>query len=424
MNHQLVSTMLILVVLVLPVFIQVVRAQTEEQIQQTIAILQKQLKDRQDFKTNTLASTGLEKPTLTPQAYDKIKNCNPDQSMPVINSTKFNNWWKSYLTDFHCGHVLKTFPNNNTAIREFKLEANDHAGVGRYVQITKNDTDNPDGVLFPAWQFNNTTPGPTMRMTQGDHIRITIYNSNQSIFPHSFHMHSIHSGSMDGMTGQAGNIAPGAHFTYEFIARPFGVYPYHCHMEPIQQHIQRGLYGMMIIDPPTPRPPAKEMVMLMNGYSFNRINITNPDPSPLPVLVPPTMGDLRNMTADNRDDVLNPGGGEQGDDNQFYTVNGKAFGYSGVDMLHLVTHREYRIYLVNMLEFDPVNSFHLHGNLFNYFPSGTSMQPDYYNDIIILGQGDRAILETSFMLPGDFMFHSHINRFSNLGWQGLFHVTN
>ena len=29
-----------------------------------------------------------------------------------------------------------------------------------------------------------------------------------------------------------------------------------------------------------------------------------------------------------------------------------------------------RLYLVNVLEYDLINSFHLHGNLFNYFPTG------------------------------------------------------
>lgn len=37
--------------------------------------------------------------------------------------------------------------------------------------------------------------------------------------------------------------------------------------------------------------------------------------------------------------------------------------------------KPYRIYLVNMLEFELVNSFHLHGNMFEYYPSGTSMEP-------------------------------------------------
>ena len=49
-------------------------------------------------------------------------------------------------------------------------------------------------------------------MTEGDHIKITVFNSNSSTHAHSLHMHSIHSGEMDGMMGPAGTIPPGGSF--------------------------------------------------------------------------------------------------------------------------------------------------------------------------------------------------------------------
>ena len=52
---------------------------------------------------------------------------------------------------------------------------------------------------------------------------------------------------------------------------------------------------------------------------------------------------------------------DSGRDNEIYTVNGKAFDYM-IHPITLQTGKSYRIYLVNMLEFDLVNSFHLHGN--------------------------------------------------------------
>ena len=71
------------------------------------------------------------------------------------------------------------------------------------------------------------------------------------------------------MSGAAGMIEPGQKFVYDFIANPPGVYPYHCHMFPVEEHVSRGLYGMMIIDPVTPRPQAVEMVMMLNAYSYS-----------------------------------------------------------------------------------------------------------------------------------------------------------
>ena len=80
----------------------------------------------------------------------------------------------------------------------------------------------------------------------------------------------------------------------------------------------------------------------------------------------------------------------------------------------------YRIYLVNMLEFDPINSFHLHGNMFDYYPGGTGLNPSYKTDIVELGQGNRGIVQFTCDKPGMFMFHAHINGFTDLGWMGMF----
>ena len=55
-------------------------------------------------------------------------------------------------------------------------------------------------------------------------------------------------------------------------------------------------------------------------------------------------------------------------------------------------------------------------------PSGTSTEDSYLNDIVTLGQGDRGIMEFKFGLDGRYMFHSHVNEFSELGWMGVFDV--
>jgi FtsP/CotA-like multicopper oxidase with cupredoxin domain len=79
-----------------------------------------------------------------------------------------------------------------------------------------------------------------------------------------------------------------------------------------------------------------------------------------------------------------------------------------------------RIYLVNLTEFDPINSFHLHGMFFDAFRTGTRGSVADHTDTVMLCQGERAILETTFRYPGDFMFHAHQSEFAELGWMGLF----
>ena len=349
-------------------------------------------------------------PTETPQTTQLITstlNTNPTMaSIPEGKNCATNLSERpnpiQYLTYFNCGHVSTL--KNGTTLRQFSLIVSEN----NILPISDISTNNP--VLFNAWTFNDTIPGPTMRMTEGDHVQITVYNSNSSTHAHSVHMHSIHSGDMDGMTGPAGTIPPGDHFTYSFVASPYGVYPYHCHVEPITTHLNHGLYGVMIIDPKVPRTPAKEMVMLMNGYNL----VDDYAPSSGPLQHPPTVTELStNFGEATKSD--------EGADNQIYTVNGDAFLYRD-QPIQLVTGQQYRIYLVNMLEFDVANSFHLHGNMFEYYPSGTAMNPAYKTDIVTLGQGDRGIMEFTYDKPGMYMFHAHINRFTNLGWMGMFNV--
>ena len=82
----------------------------------------------------------------------------------------------------------------------------------------------------------------------------------------------------------------------------------------------------------------------------------------------------------------------------------------------------YRIYLTNILEYDPINSFHLHGNFFDYYPTGTRLESSEFTDTISQVQGQRGILELRFPYTGKYMFHAHKTEFAELGWMGFFEV--
>src|SRR5574341_555257 len=236
------------------------------------------------------------------------------------------------------------------------------------------------GIDFPAWTFNGRIPGPTIRATEGDRIRINFING--SPHPHSMHFHGMHPAEMDGVPGAGpGVIAPGESFTYEFDAEPFGLHLYHCHAFPLPRHIAKGLYGAFIIDPVGGRPPVdRELVMVMHGLDV-----------------------------------------DFDDANDFYAVNGIPFHYQN-HPIQIKVGEKVRIYLVNITQFDLVNSFHLHANFFHYYPTGTSLTPSEYTDTVIQGQAQRGILEFSYKYPGLYMFHAHVTEFSELGWTGHFEV--
>jgi FtsP/CotA-like multicopper oxidase with cupredoxin domain len=319
--------------------------------------------------------------------YDQEKNCATDLDKHPTSI--------EYLTYFNCGRIIpEEKTKTNQMIREFTL----------LVEENKTIPVSHQGHTLNGWTFNGTVPGPTMRMTEGDLVRITVINSADNAKAHSLHMHSIHSVDMDGIEGPGGTIAPGNSFTYEFIAQPYGVYPYHCHVNPIADHINRGLYGMMIIDPKEPREQMTEFAIMMNAYDLDYDQEGSTTIRPV------------NATAEELEEE-----GERG--NEIYTVNGKAFDYM-YNPIQIQNGKPYRIYLVNMVEFDPINNFHLHGNVFDYYTSGTDETADFKNDIVTLSQGDRGILEFQYKIPGRYMFHAHVTEFTDLGWMGFFNVKN
>ena len=267
------------------------------------------------------------------------------------------------LTDFDGGEVSKD--RSGRTVREYEFVA-----IDKEIEVAP-------GVFFPAWTYNGRVPGPTIRATEGDRVRIKLVNS--SGHPHTIHFHGIHPAEMDGVPG-AGEVGPGGSFTYDFVAEPFGTHLYHCHSLPLAQHIHRGLYGAFIVDPKEGRPEANEMVMVMNAFD------TNFD-------------------------------GE----NEVYAVNTIAFAYMN-NPIEIEAGQLQRAHVINITEFDPINSIHLHANFFDLYRTGTSLRPDEFTDIISMGQAERHMIEFTYSSRGHFMFHAHQTEFVDLGWMSAFQV--
>jgi FtsP/CotA-like multicopper oxidase with cupredoxin domain len=230
------------------------------------------------------------------------------------------------------------------------------------------------GVRFDAWTYNGTVPGPIVRATEGETLEIRLVN--RGTHPHTVHFHGSHDPSVDGVFQI---VEPGASLTYLHGAGPAGVHLYHCHAPPLAEHIARGLYGLFIVDPREGRPLAQELALVLSAFD--------------------TDGDGRN---------------------EIYAFNGRAFAY---DRQPIVVSRDLpvRVYLANLTEHDPVNSFHLHGEVFKLYRTGTTRTYEL-TDTVTLGQGERCLLEIEFQRSGMYMFHSHQSRFAERGAMGWFYV--
>ena len=307
-----------------------------------------------------------------PTSYDTHRHAGPAMG-PVgrvdttsFDPTKFLRTWNfsNLEPDARAKYYREELRPDGTRLREYQLVA-----VDREIEIAP-------GLFFPAWTYNGQVPGPTLRATEGDHVRVTFLN--QGTHPHTIHFHGWHPPEMDGSLAEHA-VMPGDRFVYEFDADPFGLHLYHCHASPLKRHIHKGLYGVFIIDPrDRPRPEADELVMVMNGFDTN-------------------------FDADN----------------EVYAVNTVANHFMH-EPIKVEVGKLVRIYLVNLTEFDLVNSLHLHGMFFDVFRTGTRTTTAESTDIVMLCQGERAVLETRFRSPGKFMFHAHQSEFAELGWMGLF----
>jgi manganese oxidase len=263
------------------------------------------------------------------------------------------------LRDFDYGTVKE---EDGRTVREFQLYAHS-------TPIELNSA-----ITFISWNLNDRVPAPTLRATEGDLIRVIFHNEDGH--SHSLHFHGIHPASMDGMEP----IRRGKTNIYEFEAETYGVHPYHCHVAPISRHIGKGLYGLLIIDPPEGRPPADEMVLVMGAYDL-----------------------------------------ETDGTNELYAFNGIPNYYRDYP-IPIYQNQLIRLYVLNMIEHDSAVTFHIHANFFDIYRTGHGLESNEESDVITMGIAERHILEFAYKYPGKFMFHPHQDYIAENGCMGFFDV--
>ncbi len=212
-----------------------------------------------------------------------------------------------------------------------------------------------------AWTYNGTIPGPTLRATEGD--RVIINFINKTPMTHTIHLHGDHDELDDGVFQE---VLPNETYTYDFIAEPAGALMYHCHVMPVSQHIRMGLYGAFIVDPQTPLEPAREYVIVTGEYD--------------------TQDQLTELP-------------------EYVMFNGYADQY-WENPLPARTNELVRIYLIN-LGSSPAFGFHIHGTLFDAWPSGVWENPSLRVQTWEVSAGNAAIFEVKWPWEGRYLFHLH-----------------
>jgi nitrite reductase (NO-forming) len=130
------------------------------------------------------------------------------------------------------------------------------------LETTKVTAQLANGVAYEYWTFNNTVPGPMLRVREGDTVEIDLSNAVDAGMTHSIDLHAV-----NGPGGGASvmQIPAGENGSFKFEALTPGVYVYHCATPMVAEHIASGMYGLIVVEPKGGLPKVDHEYYLMEG---------------------------------------------------------------------------------------------------------------------------------------------------------------
>lgn len=290
------------------------------------------------------------------------QNVKPGATAPASTATAQELWKK--IDEDHQAGVVNFLKNAKAPLTKGKGMQELPARIENGVKVWDLTIDNVDwevspGVVEKARGYNQQVPGPTLRATVGDRVRINVKNNLEEST--AVHWHGLLIPYlMDGVPYVTQDpIEPGKTFTYEFTIRNAGSHMYHSHHNSADQ-VNRGLLGAFIIMPQDrAQYPQydKEFILIMN------------------------------------DSLLG------------FTLNGK--GFPATDPL--VVNKGERVLIRWMNEGMMYHPMHLHGMPMTVFQrDGYAITPPYECDTIDVPPGNRFDCIINATEPGLWAFHCHV----------------
>ncbi|HMT04430.1 MAG TPA: multicopper oxidase domain-containing protein [Solirubrobacterales bacterium] len=270
------------------------------------------------------------------------------------------------------------------------------------------------GVKMRAWTFNGTVPGPVIRATEGDTVRVTLKNSHKSKhkmchgkkgkkltrcrefnLKHQAMMHSIdfHAARIAPNVAFR-NVAPGQSITFEFEARTPGVYMYHCGTGPMLEHLGMGMYGMIVVDPAIPRPPAQEIFLVQSEY----------------------YGKVKNGFLHSSYEAM------QKNSPTYVVFNGRSHRYA-TNPIKVGVGQPLRVYFVDAGP-SLFSAFHVVGTIFDSFEHDGNPDGALHNvSTQVIAPGGAGVFELTLPQPGSYPFVSHSIIDMDRGAMGMFEAS-
>ncbi|OOG27646.1 hypothetical protein B1C78_03060 [Thioalkalivibrio denitrificans] len=248
-----------------------------------------------------------------------------------------------------------------------------------------------EGRTILAWGYNGQVPGPEIRATEGDRVRIRF--TNNLPVPTSLHWHGLHVPfAMDGVPGVTQKaVMPGETFVYEFDAVPAGTRFYHTHGshhgdESVQMDM--GLSGSFIVEPKDgSRSFDKEMTLLLGEWQLGAEGMNQ---------VVATGGHEHEIGGDHATGGYN-----------LFTLNGRS--YPDVPSLKVREGERVRIRMINAGSMS-IHPMHIHGHSFEVVAIDGNAVPEaarQMRDVVTLAPGERFDVEFTADNPGIWVLHCH-----------------
>ncbi|MDO8750614.1 MAG: multicopper oxidase domain-containing protein [Dehalococcoidia bacterium] len=229
-------------------------------------------------------------------------------------------------------------------------------------------------VTVQAITYNGTVPGPTIRVKEGDTLRVVVRNELDQ--DSSIHWHGLHvPNAMDGVPGVTQPpVRPGETFAYEFVAPHAGTFMYHPHINSAEQ-IDSGLYGLLIIDPQQPDQMAfdKEFTMMLGAWMVGM------EQQPMQAMAM---------------------------DYNYFTINGKA--YPATEPWMVKQGDKARVRIVNISNL--AHPMHLHGQDFKVIAKDGEPVPaanQQWMNTLNVAPGETYDIAFVADNPGNWVFHCH-----------------
>jgi FtsP/CotA-like multicopper oxidase with cupredoxin domain len=275
------------------------------------------------------------------------------------------------------------------------------------------------GTFFEGWGFNGQVPGPTIRVREGDRIRVVLTNDTDG--KHTIHVHGQKKPViMDGVPYLSQKpVEKGESYTYEFTVKNPGTSFYHCHVDS-GHHVDMGMYGAFIVEPKKEKVKFdREYVMILDEFPTGHVHVH-------PGAEMPAQGhEEHGVVTEHPGEPVHEHPGEEPKKRDWYpetynpykpvydafTINGKAFPYT--QPIDVKEGERVRIRFINA-GYEP-HFMHTHSHKFIVtHRDGLPVKEHVKLDTVEVGPGQRVDIVLFADNPGIWPFHCHrLNHIAN-----------